>query len=306
MDQDLLKALSVLSQGDEHLDAVIDQLMAAFPGVANAFAWKDRILTEQRKYQTGPRDTNDCRLEVALRWLRMANQGRLSATMDARHGLSVTEIDDEALAHDDLKLVLFKMLRDLNGLNGLMFHDIYAAVDHYLGLSLTQHVSVFEDVVTELCDKRYLRYKELPNGQIRINKGINFDEWKDIMTKSDTTSVTTHTYNFHDQVGAVQTGSGSVANVQQAASSDPYAALRDALQSLSQELSSSELAPSNRQEAEELIEKTVQEIESEKPTMSVVKALCSSLATAVQTLGSTSAAYQAVVGALAAFGISFV
>jgi len=71
-----------------------------------------------------------------------------------------------------------------------------------------------------------------------------------------------------------------------------------------QELSTSGLPLPERQEAEELIGKTMQEIESDKPSKSVVKALCSGLATTVQTLGSASTAYQAVVAAFAVFGIS--
>ncbi|WIE50668.1 hypothetical protein [Pseudomonas sp. GM17] len=62
-----------------------------------------------------------------------------------------------------------------------------------------------------------------------------------------------------------------MANVQQVGGANPYTDLKAALQSLLQELSTSGLPLPERQEAEELIGKTMQEIESDKPSKGVVK-----------------------------------
>lgn len=303
MYQDMQNALDAINRGSDRLQGAIVELMSLFPGVANGLAWQDKIFTEQRKYLTGPKDSHDYQLEIAVNWVNLAREGRLQATMDAR-GLSVIVLDREALAHGDLETVLFKKLNELGELKGLMYPDLYAAVQHRLGLSLSQHWGVFVAVLEDLSGKRYLRHEELPGGKLRITQGINFDEWRHMRAKPQPPSVTNNSFTFNDQVGAVQTGAGSVANVQQAGGANPYADLKAALQSLLQELSTSGLPLPERQEAEELIGKTMQEIESDKPSKSVVKALCSGLATTVQTLGSASAAYQAVVAAFAVFGIS--
>lgn len=304
MDQHLQSALRVLSQSQDRLQNAILELMRMFPGVANGLAWQDKIFTEQRKYLSGPKDAHDYQLEIALRWVKLANEGRLQATMDAR-GLSVMEIDDAVLAPADLERILFKKLNELSGLKGLMYPELYTAVQHFLGLSLKQHIGVLEAVLKDLAGKRYLRYDVLPGGQLRINQALNFDEWRDMMVKPQSPSVTNNSFTFNDQVGAVQTGAGSVANVQQAAVASPYADLKSALQSVLQELGSSNLPLSKRQEAEDYIDKTVQEIDSEKPNKAILTALCSGLATTIQTLGSASAAYTAVTAALAHLGISF-
>lgn len=304
MDQHLQSALRILSQSQDMLQNAILELMRMFPGVANGLAWQDKIFTEQRKYLSGPKDPHDYQLEIAQRWVKLANEGRLKATMDAR-GLSVMEIDNAALAPADLERILFKKLNELSGLKGLMYPELNAAVQHFLGLSLKQHVDVLEVVLKELAGKRYLRYDVLPGGQLRISQALNFDEWRDMMVKPQSPSVTNNSFTFNDQVGAVQTGTGSVANVQQAVAESPYADLKSALQSALQELASSNLPLPKRQEAEDYIKKTVQEIDSEKPNKAILTALCSGLATTIQTLGSASAAYTAVTAALSHLGISF-
>ncbi|MBC3467256.1 hypothetical protein [Pseudomonas sp. RW10S2] len=303
MFQDMQNALDAMNRESDRLRAAIGELVRLFPGVANGLAWQDKIFTEQRRYLTGPKDAHDYQLEIAMNWVELAQKGRLQAAMDAS-GLTVTVLDSEALTHGDLETVLFKKLNELNELKWLMYPDLQAALQHRLGLSLNQHWNVFVAVVNNLSEKRYLRYEKLPNGMLRFNQGINFDEWRDMRAKPQPPSVTNNTFTFNDQVGAVQTGANSVAKVQQAVGTTPYADLKAALQLLAQELATSELEESKRKSTKEIIDRTVREIDSESPSKDVLKLMCSGLATTVQTLGSASAAYQAVAAAFAVFGIS--
>ncbi|WP_152643615.1 hypothetical protein [Pseudomonas oryzihabitans] len=302
MDNDLQNLLNAMSHDSDRLQAAILELTRLFPGVANRLAWQEAIFIEQRNHLTGPNDSHDYRLEIAANWIGLAQEGRLEPTMSA-NGLSVVVRDDETLKHSDLESVLFKKLNKLDDLKALTYSELYAAVDHWLGLSLSQHLCVLSEVLESLSSKNYLRYETRP-GKLRITPGLKFDQWKSMNEKSQPPSVMNNSFTFNDQVGAVQTGTASVANVQQTNGAKSYADLKLALQALSQKLSTSDLLPSEHQEAEELIGKTIQEIESGKPSKHVVKALCSGLATTVQTLGSASSAYQAVVAALASLGIS--
>lgn len=302
MDQDLRNAFSALSQIQNQFEAVVLELYRMFPHDSNPLAWNDKIYTEQRKWQSGPNDPHDYQMQIALHFLELARKGRLQVALDHR-GFSVIELDAKPLENVDLKKIIFNELSRLNS-NWLPYVDLYAAVHQYLGLSLSQNLSVLEAVLEELSNKRYIRSDQTRSRMLRITRGLNFDEWKSTMTKPHTPAVTHNAFTFNGQVGAVQTGEGSVANVQQATDVSQFADIKAALQSLLQELPKSNLSASERQDAEELIGKTIKEIDSEKPSKGVVKALCSGLATTVQTLGSTSAAYALVSAAFAAFGVS--
>lgn len=302
MDQDLQNAFIALSRTQNQFEAVVLELYRMFPHDSNPLAWTDKIYTEQRKWQSGPNDPHDYQMQIALHFLELAREGRLQVALDHR-GFSVIELDDRPMKHADLKQIIFKEISKLTG-NWLSYVDLFAAVDRYLGLSLSQNLSVLEAVLGELSDKNYIRCEQPRARMLRITRGLNFDEWKNTMTKPRDPSVTHNAFTFNGQVGAVQTGEGSVANVQQTTGANPFAELKAALQSLLQELPKSDLPVSERQDAEELIGKTIQEIDGEKPSKGVVKALCSGLATTVQALGSTSAAYALVSAAFAHFGIS--
>lgn len=297
----MLRALHLLSQGEAQLDALIMELAGLIPGVANGLAWKAKIWEEQRNWRKGPSDPHDYQLAIAADWLRSAREGRLQAEM-TNNGLSVTKLDSEALVPEDLEEILFKLLSALSG-NWLMYSDLNAAVKRYLDLSLAQHKSVLVAVLEDLSAKRYLRADFTPNHGLRVCKGLRFDEWRDLMTKPASPSVINHSYTFHAKVGAVQTGAGSLANVNQGSSENSFADLKIALEALLQDVKSSDMPPSRRQEAADYIGKTIQEIDSEKPNKGFITALCSGLATTVQTLGSASEAYAAVVAAFAALGI---
>lgn len=302
MDQDLQNAFIALGRTQDQFEAVIMELYRMFPHDSNPLAWRDKIFTEQRKWQSGPNDPNDYQMQIALHFLDLAREERLQVALDDR-GFSVIELDDKPMKHAELKAVIFKEISQLTG-SWLLYPSLFAAVDRYLGLSLSQNLNVLKAVLGELSDKNYIRFDQSRARMLRITRGLNFDEWKNTMTKPRAPSVTHNAFTFNGQIGAVQTGEGSVANVQQTSGANPFADLKAALQTLLQELPKSDLPVSERQDAEELIGKTIQEINSEKPSKGVVKALCSGLATTVQTLGSASAAYALVSAAFTHYGIS--
>ncbi|HEN8800087.1 TPA: hypothetical protein U8251_002682 [Pseudomonas putida] len=302
MDQDMLRAVEILSQNENRLTGMIQELASMFPGVANGLAWKETIWLEQRNWQKGPTDPYDYQLDIGAAWLKLAREGRLHAEMTHR-GLAITELDADPLAPEDLEEILFKLLDGLSG-GWLMYHDLFAAVDQYLGLSLGQHKAVLVAVLEDLSSKRYLRADVSQKQQLRVCKGLRFDEWRITMDKPASPSVTNNSFNFNAKVGAVQTGAGSVANVHQASTDSAFADLKAALEALLQDLKSADIAPAERQEAADYIDKTIHEIDSEKPNKGMITALCSGLATTVQTLGSASAAYGLVTAAFAKLGVS--
>lgn len=70
------------------------------------------------------------------------------------------------------------------------------------------------------------------------------------------------------------------------------------------EFAKSEIPAPDRDDARELIQSTIDEIEKPKPSKLSLKALLNGVATTVQTLGTTSEAYKAVTVVLAALGIT--
>lgn len=300
MDQDLQNACDRLIRSQNQFEAIVMELTRMFPRDSNQLAWMDKIYNEQVNYRSGPRDVTDYQPQIAMRWLQMAREGRLQVSLDDR-GFSVVELDVSKINPAELEKIIYIELNELKG-SWLPYQNLNSAVSRYLGLSLSQHLQTLENVLNGLSVKSYIRCDQ--SRGLQITRGFNFDEWRSLMAKPHPASVTNNSFTFNDQVGAVQTGAGSVANVQQSASKKPYADLKAALQLVLQELPESSVEPSKRQGAVDIIGKTIQEIDSEKPSESVVSALCTGLATTVQTLGSTSAAYQAVAAAFAMFGIT--
>ena len=109
-----------------------------------------------------------------------ANEVRRQATTNAR-GLSVIEIGYAVLSPAELERILFRKLIELSRLKGLIYPELYAAVQPVLGLSLKQHMGVLEAVLKDLAGRRYLRYNVLSGGQLPINQALSFDEWRDMM-----------------------------------------------------------------------------------------------------------------------------
>ncbi len=302
MDQDMSRAVEILTRNENRLTGLIQELASMFPGVANGLAWKETIWLEQRKWRKGPTDPYDYQLDIRAAWLKLAREGRLRAEM-THSGLAITELDADPLAPKDLEEILFKLLDGLNG-GCLMYRDLFSAVDQYLGLSLGQHKAVLGAVLGDQSSKRYLRADFSQKQQLRVCKGLRFDEWRVTMEKPASPSVTNNSFNFNAKVGAAQTGASYVANVHQASMESAFADLKVALEALLQDLKSAGMDPAEHQEAADYIDKTIREIDSEKPNKGMITALCSGLVTTVQTLGSASAAYGVVTADFAKLGVS--
>lgn len=114
----------------------------------------------------------------------------------------------------------------------------------------------------------------------------------------------TSTYNFYSTVGAFQTGAGSVANVIQSMSPDDREALSKALNLLRNELSTKDhLFNVNKQEILDLVDESQAEIRNPKPNGLKLSSLFSTIANAIQTVGTLNSAYQTLKAALLPLGI---
>ena len=110
--------------------------------------------------------------------------------------------------------------------------------------------------------------------------------------------------NFHGPVGAVQTGPYAAASVVQQFGVEQRQALARALDELRARIETLEAsALPQKSEVVELIEEARQEVAKDRPNGLRLTSVLSGVATAVQTIGATEAAYQAVKLAAAMAGI---
>lgn len=297
-----------------NLAASIARLTKLFPGVASVIAWKEAIYSAQSKYQSEQSGQADLQLYVAVRWIGLAESNCLDVSNDPVKGLSIREVvgrdseqpqpEDRAVMRKRMTKLLFKMLNVLDDGRLLQIYEFAAAFQSATGESLSSYQPDLDAVVDELSVKRYVVHQRRGvHGMSLFCRGIDFDSWAEEMTRG-TPVATGNTFYFTGAVGAVQTGSHSVARVQQTIGSDHLANLKGALQAALVELAEANISKETRDEAQELIENTISEVDKPKPNRLTLGSLLGGVATAVQTLGSTSAAYQALKAALAPFGIS--
>lgn len=118
-------------------------------------------------------------------------------------------------------------------------------------------------------------------------------------------SLMTHNYNFHGNVGSVQTGANAVANVVQNLGANERASLTAALQQFKEAI---EIEPSltepERQKLLEIAQECASEVGSKSPDDTRLLDIFNVLGTAVQTLASAPVAYQVLKTAFLACGIS--
>lgn len=312
MDHNTLKAMQALADYGERLEAVTFQLATMFPEVPSKLAWKEAIFAAQESYRSSRPDLADLQLYVAERWLQLAKDGCLKPKMDQVRGLTVHEVFREeapqvhasGVTSKHIEKLLFKQLNALPDNRLLQIYEVTTAFSQLTGESLQSFWDDFSIVVDDLCEKRYIRY-DAGRGMPRFSKGIEFDSWKSEMTtKPSVPASAGHTFNFNGTVGAVQTGSHSVANVQQAPDSNQLSSLKSALEAVLAEIAKANLPAEARDEAQELIQTTIAEIEKPKPSKLSLRALLGGVATTVQTLGATTEAYKTLKAALTAFGVS--
>jgi len=112
-------------------------------------------------------------------------------------------------------------------------------------------------------------------------------------------------FNISGNIGAVQTGTGAVANVTQHLSGEDKDSLLRALRQVADEIGRAHDANAEtRREVEELVVETTTELNKPSPSTIKVKALLLGVATTIQTLGSMQQAYQAVKAGLVPMGIT--
>lgn len=308
MDQDLMNAWKGLADYGDNLDFVTKQLMALFPDSLGWLAWQDVIFRAQNDYCSPGDVSSDLRLQIAEHWLELAKAGCLDVQIDPSKGLVVREKPSDAaqrLQRKDLEKVLFKLLERLPDERWLPYQDIFAALDAMTGQSLRDYLDEFGDLVNHLTERRYIVWNDMSGRKLpRFRKGLDFDEWSRVMSKPPAPAQAGHVFNFNAPVGAVQSGDYAVANVQQTAGSSDYGALIAALKAAQAEFAAAEISSGDREEAREHLQVVIEEIQKEKPNRLSLKSLLSGVAATVQTLGSSSEAYKAVVAALSVLGVS--
>ena len=82
---------------------------------------------------------------------------------------------------DAIKKVIFKRLISLPDNKALLWPDFQVAFDVATGESLNDHLEEVQSVFDELESQQYVRLEKLPNGRLRIIKGIDFDKWESSM-----------------------------------------------------------------------------------------------------------------------------
>lgn len=111
-------------------------------------------------------------------------------------------------------------------------------------------------------------------------------------------------YNFHAPVGAVQTGSGSTANVTQRFDSVEVEKLVDALKRFAQQLNAMPVSdPATKNEVIAVTRDLESELKAPTPNRFKLKAIFDGLTTFVQTLGSAPEAYQTIDNILRTLGL---
>jgi hypothetical protein len=248
-------------------------------------------------------NTGAGRMYVATRWLQLANEGCLDVRMDPARGLMVREVLGGNSLHpapasnvirDQFRELLFKKLNELPDGRLLQIFEVIHAFQIATGESLKSYESEFVEVVDELCDNSYIRHQRKGGvGMSLFCKGIEFDSWKADMT-TKVPEPTGHTFNFNAAVGSVQSGSHSVAHVQQSFDPRQLAGLKSALEAVLAEFARVDLPADTREEAQGLIESAIVEIDKPKPNKLSLRSLLGGVATTVQTLGSASDAYKAL------------
>jgi hypothetical protein len=307
MDQNLKDALGGLVAYGDKLDFVTKKLAAFYPDFPGWLAWQEAIFLAQNDYRSPNDVSSDLRLQIAERWLELANDDCLDVKFDRSKGLVVREKLSGAaqkLQRKDLEKFLLRLLERLPEGRLLQYYEIQTAFEVTTRQSLNDYLGDFSDLVNNLSEKRYIVWDDMGGRKLpRFSKGLDFDEWSEMMSKPPSASAGP-VFNFHAPVGSVQSGDNSVANVQQTTGSIDYRELKAALQAAQAEFATANISQQEREEVRDYLQNILKEIQKEKPNRLSLKSMLSDVAATVQTLGSSSEAYKAVVAALGLLGLS--
>lgn len=138
---------------------------------------------------------------------------------------------------------------------------------------------------------------------------IEIDLYVDSLSESLATKGTTpmtQNYNFYGNIGAVQTGANSTANVIQNLTVDERASISSALQQVKEALSDApSIADTQRYELLDIANDCVSQMALESPNTIKLLTMLTVLGTSIQSIASAQPAYQALKVALLPLGITF-
>jgi hypothetical protein len=134
------------------------------------------------------------------------------ACLDASSANMANSTDSNMEDHmkDAIKKVLFKKLKSLPDNKNLSLTDLQSAFKQTTGHRINEHFDEFQAVTEELQRAEYARFSKLPNGSVRIVKGLDFDTWENSMTPGSTSNQ----FNISSlNAQNVQVGDGNTMNV---------------------------------------------------------------------------------------------
>jgi len=112
-------------------------------------------------------------------------------------------------------------------------------------------------------------------------------------------------FNIYSPVGSIQTGDNSIANITQNIDTEVREQIRKALEEISLTLNQSELEITfPREELIEVVQETKDELQKEKPNITRLRSLLTTVGTSIQVVSSLKPAYETLKQTLTYFGIS--
>jgi len=112
-------------------------------------------------------------------------------------------------------------------------------------------------------------------------------------------------FNIYSPVGSIQTGDNSIANVTQNIDTEVKEQIRKALEEINSTLTRSEVeTPTPKGELIEVVQESQVELQKEKPNVTRLKSLLTTVGTSIQVVSSLKPAYETLKQALTFIGIS--
>ena len=112
-------------------------------------------------------------------------------------------------------------------------------------------------------------------------------------------------FNIYSPVGSIQTGDSSIANVTQNIDTEVKEQIRKALEEINLTLNQSEVeTPSPKGELIEVVQESQEELQKEKPNVTRLRSLLTTVGTSIQVVSSLKPAYETLKQALIFLGIS--
>lgn len=112
-------------------------------------------------------------------------------------------------------------------------------------------------------------------------------------------------FNIYSQVGSIQTGDSSIANVTQNIDTEVKEQIQKALEDINSILTRSEVeTPTPKDELIEVVQESQVELQKEKPNVTRLRSLLTTVGTSIQVVSSLKPAYETLKQALTFIGIS--